>query len=488
MGSLCTANRPAATGTPQISVLSTVDVLAGTRGRNCENEGLVVDGGGIGRTAGSGVPRPPPPSFLMINAVADQSICPDCGAGTVSLPGALPWCAGCEWNLDAYEVDRRAPEFGWTWVDRWTHRLAYRATRRQFVRLVGRQPEATGAGVTTALTAAASLVLLAGVVALAVTGVWLIVAFRFPNPSIVLGVALLGLAVALRPRFGRLDPDLEVLDRAGAPELFALVDEVATAVGAPVPDVIGVDGDLNAYAGRIGVRRRAVLCLGLPYWGSLTPPERVALLGHELGHFVNGDPRRALLTQPAFATLGSAADLVRPVDTVAGAGIVELVGTALARAFQWTLSRLLFAAHVGLVWVALRDIQRAEYLADGMSARAAGTEAANSLLDAALAADSIALAVRREARAGHGPQRWRAAVTEARAAAAERLARRRQLSVRDEVSLFASHPPTGLRHRMLASRPAHDAAVVLSEERSTRIDAELAREYERVRRNISWSG
>ena len=30
--------------------------------------------------------------------------------------------------------------------------------------------------------------------------------------------------------------------------------------------------------------------------------------------------------------------------------------------------------------------------------------------------------------------------------------------------------------------------VVLDEERSARIDAELAREYERVRRNISWSG
>ncbi|MDO3701727.1 M48 family metallopeptidase [Micromonospora sp. C28SCA-DRY-2] len=424
----------------------------------------------------------------MIETVTDRSACPDCGAATVSLPGALPWCAGCEWNLDAYEVDRRAPEFGWRWVDRWTHRLAYRTTRRQFARLVGRQPEATGAGVARVVTGAASLVLLAGVVALAGTGIWLIVAFRFPNPSILLGVALLGLAVALRPRFGRLDEDLEVLDRARAPELFRLVDEVAAAVGAPVPEVVGVDGDLNAYAGRVGLRRRAVLCLGLPYWGSLTPPERVALLGHELGHFVNNDPRRALLTQPAFTTLGTAANLVRPVDTVAGAGILEMVGAALARAFQWTLARLLFAAHVALVCVALRDIQRAEYLADEMAARAAGTAAATSLLDATLAADSVALAVRREARAGHGPQRWRAAVTEARAAAADRLARRRQLSVRDETSLFASHPPTGLRHRMLASRPAHEAAVVLDEERSARIDAELAREYERVRRNISWSG
>ena len=60
--------------------------------------------------------------------------------------------------------------------------------------------------------------------------------------------------------------------------------------------------------------------------GSLTAGERVALLGHELGHFVNGDPRRGLLTQPALTMLASAADLFRPVRTTVGAGLVEMVG------------------------------------------------------------------------------------------------------------------------------------------------------------------
>ena len=61
----------------------------------------------------------------------------------------------------------------------------------------------------------ASLLLVAAVLALAVTGGWLIVAFPFPNLAILPGVAMVGLAVALRPRFGRLDPDLEVLSRDG---------------------------------------------------------------------------------------------------------------------------------------------------------------------------------------------------------------------------------------------------------------------------------
>jgi heat shock protein HtpX len=110
------------------------------------------------------------------------------------------------------------------------------------------------------------------------------------------------------------------------------------------------------------------------------------------------------------------------------------------------------------------------------------------MLDAFLAGESIALAVRRESRAGHGPDRWRAAVAGSRSAAADRLPLLRQSSVREEASLFATHPPTGLRRRMLAGRPSYQPAVELTDERMARIDAELAREYERVRREVSWSG
>ncbi|MFC8301553.1 M48 family metalloprotease [Micromonospora orduensis] len=334
----------------------------------------------------------------------------------------------------------------------------------------------------------ASLLLLTAVLALAVTGGWLLVAFPFPNLAILPGAAMVGLAIVLRPRFGRLDPDLEVLSRDRAPELFGLIEEVATAIGAPAPDVVGVDNSINAYAGAVGLRRRKVLCLGLPLWGSITTGGRVALLGHELGHFVNGDPRRGLLTQPAFTMLGSAADLFRPVRTTVGAGLVEMLGDAIGRAFQWVLSRVLFVAYLLLVTLALRDSQRAEYLADELSARAAGTTAATDLLDGQLATESLALAVRRESRAGHGPDRWRSALAQSREASADRLPLLRQLSIRDNASLFASHPPIGLRRRMLAERPWRDPLVVLTEARAERIDAELAREYERFRRTVEWSG
>lgn len=138
------------------------------------------------------------------------------------------------------------------------------------------------------------------------------------------------------------------------------------------------------------------------------------------------------------------------------------MGAALGRAIQYPLSRLLFTLHVALVCVALRDSQRAEYPADEMSAKVAGTTAAKSLLDAALRVESMSLAVRRESRAGHGPQRWQAA------------------------SLFSPHPPTGLRHLMLEGVRRHDPAAVLTQQRSSRIDDELTKEYESARRVLAW--
>ncbi|ATO18118.1 peptidase M48 [Micromonospora sp. WMMA2032] len=413
--------------------------------------------------------------------------CPRCGRTPVSLDGALPWCAGCDWNLDAYDADRRPPEFGWSWVDRRTHRLATRLTRRQYAALVGRPLESTGRSLAGAVTVGMSLLLLLGVVGVAVAGVWLLVAYPFPNLAVVGGVALIALAVALRPRFGRLDPDLEVLTPEEAPELHALIREVATAVDAPLPHLVGVDDDINAYATSVGLRRRRVLGLGLPLWGALDGPARVALLGHELGHFVNGDIRRGPVTQPALTMLGNAADLFRPRGDTQADGLLAMVGEWLGRLVSWTLSRLLFAGHVVLVATALRDSQRAEYLADEMAARAAGTAGATRLIDVLLRTESVAMVVRNAVRGGQGPATWRVGMNRSLDGAAERLPLERQLTIREDASLFASHPPAGLRHRMLTARSPWQPAVELTEERAARIDAELARHYERAGRALSWS-
>ncbi|MGB2570954.1 M48 family metallopeptidase [Micromonospora citrea] len=419
--------------------------------------------------------------------ISRGSACPRCGQATVSIREAVPWCAVCEWNLDTFDRAGRASEFGWAWIDRGTYRLAARLNRQQYAVLVDRPLESSGLGLAGVLTAVASILLTAGVVVLAAIGVWLLFAFPFPNVAVVLGVAMIGLAVALRPRFGRLDPDLDVVSREQAPGLHALVDEVAGAVGAPLPHVVAVDDSFNAYTTSVGLRRRRVLVLGLPLWGALDGQARIALLGHEPGHFVNGDVRRLLVTQPALTMLGNAADLFRPGHSSVGGGIIEMIGDALGRMLSWTVSRLLFGAHLLLVVTALRDSQRAEYLADEMAARAAGTAGATQMLDTVLHGDAVLQVVRQSCRGGAGPATWRADVGRSLTAAADRLPLLRQFSIRERTSLFASHPPQGLRHRMLTARARQDSRVTLTETRAEQLDAELARHFERVGRQLAWA-
>src|SRR6184192_2228243 len=336
--------------------------------------------------------------------------CPRCHDPLVTERDALPWCSSCEWNLERYEPERRRPELGWPLVDRTTHRLAYRLAQRQFTALAGRPVGRPGWSVARIVLLFAAVVLLAGTLACLAFGIYLI-AYHFPTFLIIPGTVLVLIAFALRPRFPRLDPYAEPLTRDQAPTLFGVVDRVAAAVGAPPPQVIAIDDGFNAWATACGIRRRRVLCLGLPLLGVLRPQERVALLGHELGHFVNGDIRRGPLTRVALSTLGELAELLRPTrrQPFSGGGLVNAVSELLAR----------------------RDAQRAEYLADELGARAGGSTACTTLTDILVAEDVVTMMIMREARLGRGPDGWRAAVDQAREALLPRLRGLRQLSVRE---------------------------------------------------------
>ncbi|WP_412540525.1 M48 family metallopeptidase [Longispora sp. K20-0274] len=252
-----------------------------------------------------------------------------------------------------------------------------------------------------------------------------------------------------------------------------------------MPDTIGVDTDFNARAGTYGLRRRRVLCLGLPLWAALPPQQRVALLGHELGHFVNGDPRTGLLTFPALTTFGNLASLTRmgPRDFY---GFFSMVVDFIARPVMWLVSRGLLLVHIGMVMVGMRRTQRAEYHADELAVLVAGSSAARDLTDALASMVGLEVVVRRAARNGVEPRAWRAAADEARASMRPRLPRFRQLSIRTQTSILASHPPAGLRARLVESRPWLEPRVALSEAESDRIDQELAGYYRRKARDIGW--
>jgi heat shock protein HtpX len=273
--------------------------------------------------------------------LAADSRCPECAQPLVQMSGAAPWCPACEWGLG--DPGSKPPAaFGWRWLDRRVFRLAYRVTRDEFRRLDG-APELPSGRMrwSSLMVTAAALVIYAGVAACLVAGVWLCTV-QFPSPMLLPGVLLILVAVELRPRFGRLPRHVTVLDPGAAPELHRLVARVAEAVGAPMPQVVCLAEDsFNASAGTVGLRRRRVLTIGVPLWQALGPQQRVALLGHELGHFVNRDPGRGLLVQPVYLTLATVVDLLRPVRNRIS-GLIEMIGQILLFAvmavIRWPLT------------------------------------------------------------------------------------------------------------------------------------------------------
>src|SRR5206468_1593590 len=82
----------------------------------------------------------------------------------------------------------------------------------------------------------------------------------------------------------------ETIDRSAEPRLFAFVDRLCAAQGAPAPRQIRVDTDVNASAalrhGLISLfRDDLTLTIGLPLARAMTLRELTGVLAHEFGHF-----------------------------------------------------------------------------------------------------------------------------------------------------------------------------------------------------------
>jgi heat shock protein HtpX len=414
--------------------------------------------------------------------VTTAVVCPRCTEPTVTLGLTHSWCAACGWNLD-----RSIPSAtGWKWLDRRLHRLASRLTDSQFEALADGPIDRRSATAARLVTLAAALVMILFVLAIAVAGLWLLI-FEPGFVSKLLGAILIGVAVVLRPRLNRLSAvteDAQPIDRKAAPELFGLVERVANEVGAPLPQLILISYEMNAFTTTVGLRAQRVLSIGLPLWATLEPQERVALLGHELAHFVNGDVRRAPLAHVAETTLTKVATIFRPTYE-ASDGLIGMLTSALSRAVARLISVTALLLQAFLYAISQRDSQRAEYLADELGAQAAGTEAAIHLADHLLLRTPIETVIHREARAGNGMPAWHEAAQTARSNQASNIPLLRRLSRHTQASVWASHPPNGLRAEMLQRRPSHTPAVTLDAAAAARIDAELTPFTGRVRRALA---
>ncbi|WP_448318424.1 M48 family metalloprotease, partial [Streptomyces sp. CO7] len=317
--------------------------------------------------------------------------CPECGERIEADARYTVWCAACEWNVDPVRAAEREerPRL----LERRRRELARRHGERLLREVADGKPLRAHRDVPALLAQAISVLVHAVTVTLVVAGLWCLVA-GWGTGLVVLGAAALLVAVALRPRFGSPPEDVPLLDRADAPELFALVDEVAEVVGTRGVDLIAVDAEFNASVYAYGVRGHRVLTIGLPMWEVLTPQQRIALLGHELGHYANGDTRQNRLVWTATQSLDTWSYFLAPTPhAVSWQAMAINTSTFL----PWLC---LQGVLLLLDQLTLRAAQRGEYLADRASARAGGTEAAISGIDSHLVGDSVLVVLGRERNRG----------------------------------------------------------------------------------------
>ncbi|MET9698830.1 M48 family metallopeptidase [Streptomyces sp. NPDC006529] len=320
--------------------------------------------------------------------------------------------------------------------------------------------------------------------ALLVAGLLLIVLGWETGIEPVEGLVLLAVAVALRPRPGRLPDGGPVLRRPDAPELFALIDEVAAVTGTTGVHAVAVSGDVNAAVTTYGIRRRRLLILGLGLWEVLEPQERVALLGHELGHFANGDLRHGALTHGALRSLALWVTALAPSRaTTVWDTLFNIVGH-LPRCAAYGLLLLLDR-------LTLRASQRAEYQADLGAARAGSTAGAVGLMDRLLVSGSVEVELRRESvaaqmtggRAGHAAREaaeqglWERIAAHLASVPEHEYERLRRVAALRGHSVDDTHPPTHLRRQCLERRAPERARVGYDGRRAAAVAREVIRHH-----------
>lgn len=319
---------------------------------------------------------------------------------------------------------------------------------------------------------AVSILLYAIIAVLLFGGAWLV--SRLRPVEFFAGLLMVGIGWSLRPRLGSRRQAMKVtweLSREKTPAVFALVDRVAAEIGGHTPHTVAFGVHWNMTIGRYGLRRREVLTIGLPLFVSAQPQERIALLAHELGHQVNRDARRGLLTQPAIVVFGRLSQMTRWRMLSARMPGAYVLVAMVARLMSWVF----LAAHLGMNLLGSKESRRAEHYADQLSVRVAGTRAAQSAMDLIVLGAEMehlidGIAMRPESSGGN----WKATVDRARERWSGDLEVRRQLTLRTEASAFASHPAAALRHRLLGSTPFHEPALGLTEAEIKRLDVELA--------------
>ncbi|RIV33164.1 M48 family metallopeptidase [Micromonospora radicis] len=258
---------------------------------------------------------------------------------------------------------------------------------------------------------------------------------------VALGAVAVGLWKAIRTRHEPA-PGL-VLDERVAPQLWATVRELATAVGTRAPDEIRLVPEVNAAVGEesrllglVGGRR--TLYVGLPLLLGLRVDQLRSVLAHELGHYSGKHTRPGAVAYRGRVAIGTTIERIKPRNPVG----------------------LIFRGYAKLyLMVDNAASRRQELEADRAAVQLAGHEAATSALRSLPALDAawnfyMGGYVQSGWQAGLAPDDLFGGFGQLLQGRRDELEQLRQEEPDREPSRWDTHPPIGIRIDAMAQLPA----------------------------------
>lgn len=406
-----------------------------------------------------------------------EQACPQCQALLPVHEGYTTWCDRCGWNLQIPEL----PPF-LTLFDRLHLRLGQASSQHLFEHMVKSTPLSHRFSKAKLLAYCLAAPVHGVTLVFVSLGIWLMV-ITWPNLwSLVLAFPCFLIAWVLLPRLSKLEG--KPLARERFPKLYRLTDRIAEALGSRPIDGIVPDVRLNASFSQVGWRRQKIVTLGLPLFAILTGPEKIALLGHEIAHGVNGDSSRGFFIGTALDTLETWYYIIHPENRwqlgVGPIAILMFLINLASLAVAWVIWLWAYALF-SLLW---RNQQRAEYLADLLAAKVAGTEAHLGLLEKLHMRDSFHLSLKATYLNRDGKNfftKFKDRVAKVPPREMERIRRVERLS---QARLDTTHPPTAHRIEFLKAHPLPEAAVELSAAELADLEQELAPLYEELQNRL----
>ncbi|WP_419877101.1 M48 family metallopeptidase [Brevibacillus centrosporus] len=293
----------------------------------------------------------------------------------------------------------------------------------------------------------------------------------YQSPFILIGCVLILLVAWLsRPRPNRLPKKVMTLNSAQHPNTMKMLETIKEKMGIEKDIHFALSPHYEAYTTEYGWNRRRIVVIGYPLLFAYAPGELTALIAHELAHCCNNDVRRSLLVAHAHRILLNWCDLLDPIrdDDEYYFSFVTTISRGIMRILFWIPYRLLFIL-TQLFW---NQSQRAEYEADRMAVKLAGTQNLISMLQIAHMGDVVDSLIGR-----HAIQKQSMTLGEQLREIFAKLpmkekARVQKVLERSQGSMDTTHPATHLRIAMVQGKEVAPAFQI-SEEEYNRVHQEI---------------